>query len=582
MTIRHASFLLFLLVFRVTCGQTSLAAMTPKVLPDDAAATAAEVRGSATAGFGGYYRIGRCMPIKVRLENTGKDLAGEISVRAGKDLFTQPILLPAPSRKVFSLYVVPPKDLRNLDVEVYASGRTITLLHVSVQRLADEETLHLISTSLESAYPAPRESADAQSIERRAFLDPGDFPENWSDYETVDAITIDAADTVRLNEAQRTALSRWVLLGGNVNLVSEDGTGTARWTNSGALSNRDAKNIAVTSQQSTTRGLGIFRTIRDLTQLSGPTPGAASGTEHISVPLLDQEIFEKLRVTNPVSHAYLGWYTAAFLLFYGAAVVLWLWPRRGSVPAGKWKLLPVSVIAFLFAFLSPVLGSIANGGAIFARQVSLIHVFPNIADAFSTNQSLVLSPRRGTFHLIPAVPSAYLVQRESGDPGRNSVYEFRIKNAPAARIEMNLWDTQTLNIESFSDQGLILALQRTDELILSNRSGFALKGCTLVRRGASSRLGDILPKHEIRLVRQSIGGSDPADAGFIPGILYRVVAAYQNEIDIGTIGDCIVCGLDGLVPGLTSQDDRLTWDGATAVIFHLGPQWDDKGDSNQK
>ncbi len=582
MTIRLGSSLLFLLVFRVTYGYAGLAAPKLEVLPDDAAATVTEVRGSAIAGFGGYYRIGRCMPIKIRLENTGKDLACEISVRTGKDLFTQPILLPSPSRKVFSLYVVPPKDLRNLDVGVSAGGRTITLLHASVQRLADQETLHLISSSLESAYPALNESADTQSIERRAFLNPDDFPDNWSDYEAVDAITIDAADTVKLNESQRTALSRWVLLGGNVNLVSWDGTSPARWTNSGVLPNGDSRITPAASQQATTRGLGIFRSIRNLTQLSATTPEASRSTEHVSVSLLDQEVFEKYRVTNPVSRSHLGWYTGAFLLLYGAVIVLWLWPRRVSGLENKWKFLPVPVIALLFAFLSPVLGAFADGGAISVQQLSLIHVFPNVADAFSTSQSLILAPRRGTFRLIPAVPSAYLVQGESDDPDKNRLYEFQGRNAPAARIEMNLWNTQTLNIESFSDQGLFLAMQRTDELILSNRSGFALKACTLIRAGSNSRLGDILPKHEIRLVRQSVEQEDATAPGFSPGILYRVVASYQTEIDAGTIGDCIVCSLDGLVPGLTSQDDHLTWDGAAAVIFHLGPQWYDGGGSNQK
>lgn len=137
---------------------------------------------------------------------------------------------------------------------------------------------------------------------------------------------------------------------------------------------------------------------------------------------------------------------------------------------------------------------------------------------------------------------------------------------------MDLWGTKFLDLESFSDRGLFLILHRADSLALVNRSEFSLRDCSLIRYGVTTRVGDMPAGQELRLNPES----KQADVGAAPhlgyglGILSPTVGVYQTEIYGGAMGDCVVCGMGGLIPSLASEDGKVIHEGSTAVVFHLG------------
>jgi hypothetical protein len=53
-------------------------------------------------------------------------------------------------------------------------------------------------------------------------IDPSELPEEWRDYDSVDSVVLDSSDASKLSAPQRSALSRWTLLGGRVTLVDRD------------------------------------------------------------------------------------------------------------------------------------------------------------------------------------------------------------------------------------------------------------------------------------------------------------------------------------------------------------------------
>jgi len=106
-----------------------------------------------------------------------------------------------------------------------ARGAPLMTLRTPLRRLGHQERLAVASSTLTSGPPAGRPSSDPSAKARTVFIDLGEFPERWSDYEAVDAVLLDSSDTARLGETQRSALRRWTLVGGAVSLLSRAGRG---------------------------------------------------------------------------------------------------------------------------------------------------------------------------------------------------------------------------------------------------------------------------------------------------------------------------------------------------------------------
>ena len=536
----------------------------PPGTPVRASAPAGEraaIRGVVAAGFDGYFRVGRCLPVRVTLTNEGPDVSGQIVVRLQGESYVQSVSLPSPSRKTLSFYVIPSADVRELEVLVEARGAPLITLRTPLRRLGHQEQLAIASSTLRSGPPARSPSSDPSTRARTVFIELGEFPERWSDYEAVDAVLLDSSDTARLGETQRSALRRWTLVGGAVSLLSRAGRGADETPGAGTTGPGNTSGVV------TPYGLGSFRQTASL-----DAPFAAmedSGKAYrTSLPDVDQEIFAGTRLAKPFSRTYLVWYTGAFLAVYGlalAASLRFLRSRRG------WTFAAMAAIALMFSLLSPAMGWLAHAGNAPVRQLSLTHVFVNSVDLFTTNQVVLLSPRRTVRRLSPTLPAAYLVQDRREDSGAGGVYEFADSGVPTAAFDAPLWMTRLVSVAGFPAQGPFMALRGEDAVTLVNRSPFLLHECSWIRRGVATRIADLPAGQERVLDPGSFEGNDGAVLEGRPSaFLSRVVAEYENESRTGTMGDCVVCATGSPAPAVTSDVRDLSFSGSAAVVYHLG------------
>ena len=533
------------------------------------------IKGSSVGGIGGYYRIGRCTPVTIRLENSGRDLEGRIQIRISGDLYTQAVSLPSPSQKKLVMYVVPQEDLDELEIYLYSKGVQVKKFAPEIQRLSDEQILTIVSSSLESHALSNDDFPEQESREKIVFMDPGDLPESWKDYDAVNAVILSVSDATGLSSRQRKALSQWTLLGGRVNLVDRNMANVENPFGTGSGTRSDANPSGFTSPR-TSHGMGTFGTTDRSNGILFADESAFTGYRS-SIPDLDREIFHSARVRDPFSRTYILWYVGLFLLLYTAAVALWLTNFRKSRWIKSWKLATIPALALLFSFLSPWIGRTVNAGDTGIQQRSVIHVFANNADSFAINDYILLFPRQAQYRFDSAFSSALLVQAESGNGAQEITYEFIGSGTPSVAFDENLWNTRSILLSYFTDKGSFLALHGPDAITLANRSASPLKECRLIRKGVSTPIGPIGAGEKIQLnLTQDVNAahSPPVLSGTRSGmgIFPRVVATYRSETNIGTMGDCVVCSLDESVAGLTSADTGLSYTGSTAVVFHLGTQ----------
>jgi len=511
------------------------------------------IKGEIVAGFGGYYRIGKCMPVKVHLENSGRDLAGEVVIQISRTSFAQAVSLPSPSRKTYLFYIVPPKYFHELEVKLFTDGRLLRVFNCVVNRVFDEELLVIKSSTLKSVLvPSDLVSVPARK-EKVVLLDPVDFPESWNDYDAVNSVVLDTSDTTRLSESQRTALSHWTSLGGRVTLINRDRTTIKSGDSAKAASLR------------TTFGLGSFGDAEN-SENSNPT------AHRYSLMDLDEEIFKAIRIRESLSRTGIIWSLGAFLFLYGFAVVLCLHLSKRLGIKKLWNFAAIPAIAILFSAVCPWIGRIANAGGVLVRQNSVVHVFFNSADAFITNDLSLLLPRKVIYKLRPAVPSSYLVQGESENTAAAIRYDFEGKGVPSAAFQLGLGRTKLLSLASFSNQGLFLALRYAEDIALANRSAFPLRDCSLIRDGISAPVGDIPAGREFRLKLESMASDAdiPTSRKYDSGMLSKTVDVYLGETPAGMTGDCVICEMAGSIPSLISDNIGLSYAGSSIVVFHLG------------
>ena len=539
-----------------------LAVLTAAPVPaSDTTGEGAAIRGAVAAGFDGYFRVGRCLPIRVTLTNKGPDVSGQVVLRLQGETYVQPVSLPSPSQKTLSFYVIPSADVRELEVLVVARGATLATLRTPVRRLGHQERLAVASATLKSELPARNPSSDPSARARIVFIDLQDFPERWSDYEAVDAVLVDSGDTAHLGEAQRSALRRWTLVGGSVTLVSRAGRGAEEAPSAGKAGPGSASGVV------TPYGLGSFR---QTASLDAPFAAAddSSSAYRTSLPDVDQEIFASTRLAGPTSRTYLVWYAGAFLAVYGFSLAASL---RLSRSRRGWTFPALAGVAIVFSLLSPAMGWLAHAGRAPVRQLSLTHVFLNSVDLFTTNQVALVSPRRTVRRLSPTLPAAYLVQDRPQDASDGGVYEFDAGGVPTAVFDAPLWMTRLVSVAGFPARGPFMALRGEHAITLVNRSSYLLHECSWIRRGVATRIADLPAGQERALDPGSPGGNDGATpAGRMSVFLSRVVAEYESETRNGTMGDCVVCATGSPAPAVTSDIRDLSFSGSAAVVYHLG------------
>lgn len=185
-------------------------------------------------GFDSYCRRGDWCPIYAVLSNEGADVEGELHITVGggrgtdSDLYARRVVLPAHSRKAYTLYL-PPAGLAvrsHLTVQLLAGDKALSSEQVAVMWLDEEDRLYGVASSSPSALNFLSDVAPAGGRARVAHLDLEVLPPDPLGWEGLDVLILSDVDTTVLSSERRQALETWVVHGGH--LIVGGGAGAAR------------------------------------------------------------------------------------------------------------------------------------------------------------------------------------------------------------------------------------------------------------------------------------------------------------------------------------------------------------------
>jgi hypothetical protein len=172
------------------------------------------------AGFDGYYKPESWVPVYAIVANTGPDIDGEIRAAPpwGEDgvAYTQPALLPAQSRKQFTLYVQAQYNTPEMIVRLSQGNKTLASETARIQAL-DRDFLYGVVSSDPAAlsYLAGLPPRNQRRV-HVAHLVPQDLPTQTNVLTSLDVLILHNLDASTLSDAQREALRGWVGLGGHL------------------------------------------------------------------------------------------------------------------------------------------------------------------------------------------------------------------------------------------------------------------------------------------------------------------------------------------------------------------------------
>ena len=159
----------------------SLASALVLAVPQSAAA---DLTLTAEVGLGGVCRPGRWAPVRVTLQNTGTDVAGDLLVEWGDSRVSRAVALTGPSRQHFELYIRASDVRAAVRIALRANGRTVASLDVPV-RLAGYSEVVNVALSVESA------------------------PRSWRGYDAVDRVEWTDGSVETMAPERRDAFAQW-------------------------------------------------------------------------------------------------------------------------------------------------------------------------------------------------------------------------------------------------------------------------------------------------------------------------------------------------------------------------------------
>jgi hypothetical protein len=184
---------------------------------------------SVSAGYGGVYRRGQWVPVRVAVSNAGESFSGALRVRPDSSggfentNYRTPLDLPRGARKQVFVYVAPEPYTRDLRVEVLdAAGRVMASRSFTLRMAEPEDVLLAVVTesplgAVDLTARVPGVGTAYQVNWRVAYLPP--LAEALAG---LDVLLIHDADTGALSVEQAQALERWVLAGGHLLVAGGD------------------------------------------------------------------------------------------------------------------------------------------------------------------------------------------------------------------------------------------------------------------------------------------------------------------------------------------------------------------------
>jgi hypothetical protein len=177
----------------------------------------------AEAGFNGYAKEGKWIPVHITVENKGVDI-NEASLQVSyKDyagiasIYSSDISLPINSRKELFIYVYYPQSgAANLKVDLVSNKKTVTSTNARVSNIAPQSLVIGLMTNTPSNYNSLSQITSQNGITRLVKMEPAALPDKAQGLETLDAIIVSDIDTGVLSYSQQKALELWIAKGGTL------------------------------------------------------------------------------------------------------------------------------------------------------------------------------------------------------------------------------------------------------------------------------------------------------------------------------------------------------------------------------
>jgi hypothetical protein len=155
---------------------------------------------TADAGFGGVSKAGRWTTVRLLIENTGSDLAGDLVASWGDFELRRHVTLPSPSRKQFEILVRTTEVEGSIRLRVVSAGAEVGGVDAPIRLVATDEPLTLC------VYPRRAPTYTGDGCQAATIIDR--LPTSVRGYDAIDRVVWPEGELPLPSEA-RLAFSRW-------------------------------------------------------------------------------------------------------------------------------------------------------------------------------------------------------------------------------------------------------------------------------------------------------------------------------------------------------------------------------------
>ncbi|MCC6190471.1 MAG: hypothetical protein IT318_15695 [Anaerolineales bacterium] len=492
---------------------------------------------TARAGFDGYYKEARWIPMRVTVANDGPDTRGTVRIvtpryNTAEVIVSREVELPNQSRHEIFLYVPAEGYLSRLEVSLVDGNRELASTSVRLAQTGKADLLYGVLAGSPSAYNL---LADVDPVNGSAYvaqLELADLPPVSYAWHSLDVLIVSDVDTGAFSPEQRAALAGWVSAGGRLIVA-----GGATWQKTAAglgevlplvpsgttsLAGLDAladyavaappeAGVVVAATGALAPGAAVLASAGDVPLIAARRSGFGQVAFLAVDPAFDplsgwaglQGLFRNLLSGTSQRPSWAAgvrnWYSArdavnalpgldfpsafticGFLGFYLVAVgpVNYLVLRRLKRRELAWVTIPALVL--LFSAGAYVAGYQLRGGQASLHRLAVVQVWPDAEFARVEGLIGLFSPRRSEYDL--AIGPGFLARPMPVDGFAGPAGSFRLEQAdgiiiPGVRLEVGA-------VEPFVMQGLAPAPSFAADLVLDVGSKFAsLQGTVTNRSG---------------------------------------------------------------------------------------------------
>lgn len=175
------------------------------------------------AGFGGYFRAGKWLPVQVTIRNSGSDFRGTLQVRArdigdnAETLYQAPLAVARNSPKTIFIYVSLEDQRPDIQVEVVDNkGRIVEVVHERLTQVRPRDILYVVLTEspMGTVDVTSRQLGIGEMVQVNWNL--RDIPDEADALRSIDVMMLFDIRNGRLSQSQQEALAAWVYSGGHL------------------------------------------------------------------------------------------------------------------------------------------------------------------------------------------------------------------------------------------------------------------------------------------------------------------------------------------------------------------------------